>query len=43
MKRRGWVKLHIAYEAKSKKIVAFIVTDERGQDSQEGLKMWKEL
>ena len=36
MKRRGWVKLHIAYEAKSKKIVEFKVTDERGQDCKEG-------
>jgi len=43
MKRRGWVKLHIAYEAKSKKIVEFKVTDERGQDCKEGLEMLKEL
>ena len=34
MKRRGWV-----YEAKSKKIVEFKVTDERGQDCKEGLEM----
>jgi IS5 family transposase len=37
------VKLHIAYEAKSKKIVEFKVTDERGQDCKEGLEMLKEL
>ena len=37
MKRRVWVKLHTAYEAKSKKIVEFKVTDERGQDCKEGL------
>jgi len=43
MKRKGWVKLHIAYEAKSKKIVEFKVTDERGQDCKEGLEMLKEL
>jgi hypothetical protein len=43
MKRRWWVKLHIAYEARSKKIVEFRVTDERGQDCKEGLKMLKEL
>jgi len=41
--RKGWVKVHIAYDLKAGKVVGFEVTDERGQDSKEGLKMLKEL
>jgi hypothetical protein len=41
--RRGWVKVHIAYDLKAGKVVGFEVTDERGQDCKEGLKMLNEL
>ncbi len=33
-RRKGWIKLHIALDLKSKKVVAVEVTDERVKDSQ---------
>ena len=37
------MKVHIAYDLKAGKVVGFEVTDERGQDIKEGLKILKEL
>ena len=40
---KGWIKVHVAYDIESKQIVDFEVTDERGQDCKEGLKIIERL
>jgi transposase len=41
--RRGWIKVHVAYNIETREVVGFEVTDESGQDCKEGLKILKRL
>ena len=41
--RRGWIKVHVAYDIESKQIVDFDVTDVSGQDCKDGLKIIERL
>jgi len=41
--RKGWIKVHVAYDIESKQVVDFEVTDESGQDCKERLKIIERL